>query len=365
MKIVNRRSIMLICAFAASVLLYIFADAGYAALLAVIFLLLFIFAGLSILISGRSVDIDISCPAQAVKGENTKGIISLKKNGRMPVLCCNLSVRNTNLLTDQVENKIHSFSLFNRKEKNIETGYIPSYCGCIRLDAYDITVSDPLKIFTRKMSDVRYISGNSGHTYCMPSVSEAFVSQSEINIYDMESYKYSSTLKGNDPSETFDLKTYENGDSFKSIHWKLSSKTGELTVREFGLPVENNLLLLVDKNMGGLAPEKADRIANYVASLSSALINSEVNHTIGWYDFIDKKFEFAEVYGMESMWNAVMKFISSPFRKDEMSSIDRYIGSENEKQFSAYIYVSENTDDIDRLMTYGQVEIFNPENQKG
>ena len=79
MSIVNRRSILLICALLASLALYVFTDARYAALLTVIFLLLFVFAILSMIVSGKSISIEIKCPVQASKHEKGKGIISVKK----------------------------------------------------------------------------------------------------------------------------------------------------------------------------------------------------------------------------------------------------------------------------------------------
>ena len=267
----------------------------------------------------------------------------------------------TNMLTDSARTENHSFSLFGKKSRDINVAIRSDYCGCIELDASKVSISDPLRLFSRKPGELRFEMGRTGHTYIMPSGTEVYVSPEDINAYNMESYKYSANSKGNDPADTFDIKDYEQGDSYKAIHWKLSSKTGNLMVREFGLPIENNLLLLVDKNIENMSPEAADRLAEYVTSLSSSLLAKEVNHTIGWYNVTDNDFETAAVFSTQSMWDAIRQFISSPFRKDRMSSIDRYIESETDKQFSGYIYVSDNREDIDRLMSYGQVEIFRPE----
>lgn len=50
--------------------------------------------------------------------------------------------------------------------------------------------------------------------------------------------EYSTQRAGNDPSETFQIRAYVPGDPIRQIHWKLSQKTGQLLVRELGLPVE-------------------------------------------------------------------------------------------------------------------------------
>lgn len=44
-------------------------------------------------------------------------------------------------------------------------------------------------------------------------------------------------------SDFYELRTYQNGDSIKSIHWKISSKTDNLIVREPSLPVTRKLMI--------------------------------------------------------------------------------------------------------------------------
>lgn len=52
--------------------------------------------------------------------------------------------------------------------------------------------------------------------------------------------------KGNDPSEMFDIREYVPGDDIRSVHWKLSSKTDELILRESSDPSHYNLAVLID-----------------------------------------------------------------------------------------------------------------------
>lgn len=51
---------------------------------------------------------------------------------------------------------------------------------------------------------------------------------------------------GDDPSEIFGIREYVPGDPVSRMHWKLSSRTGTLMMKEFSLPIEKNLLLFVD-----------------------------------------------------------------------------------------------------------------------
>lgn len=52
--------------------------------------------------------------------------------------------------------------------------------------------------------------------------------------------------KGNDPSEMFDIREYVPGDDIRAVHWKLSSKTDTLILREASDPSHYNLAVLID-----------------------------------------------------------------------------------------------------------------------
>ena len=52
--------------------------------------------------------------------------------------------------------------------------------------------------------------------------------------------------KGNDPSETFDIREYTPGDDIRSIHWKLSSKTDTLILREASDPTHYQVAVMPD-----------------------------------------------------------------------------------------------------------------------
>ena len=52
--------------------------------------------------------------------------------------------------------------------------------------------------------------------------------------------------RGNDPSEMFDIREYVPGDDIRAVHWKLSSKTDTLILREASDPSHYNLVVLID-----------------------------------------------------------------------------------------------------------------------
>ncbi|MBE7005445.1 MAG: DUF58 domain-containing protein, partial [Ruminococcaceae bacterium] len=78
------------------------------------------------------------------------------------------------------------------------------------------------------------------------------------------------------------VREYRPGDPIRQIHWKLSQKTDALMLRELGLPVVNQTLL-VFRNLlldaESIAPEAADAMAEVFLSVSRALVDEGCVHT--------------------------------------------------------------------------------------
>ena len=100
-----------------------------------------------------------------------------------------------------------------------------------------------------------------------------------------DSERYSQTKPGSDPSETFSIREYLPGDPIRQIHWKLSQKSDALMLRELGLPVVNQTLL-VFRNVCApgtlISPETADAMAEVFLSVSRAMLADGNAHTAAY-----------------------------------------------------------------------------------
>lgn len=84
---------------------------------------------------------------------------------------------------------------------------------------------------------------------------------------------------GEDPSELFGLRDYREGDRASRIHWKLSEKTGQTLVKEMGLPLEKQPLLLLELNGTG---REHDALLDVFCTLSSRLLERGLPHRAGF-----------------------------------------------------------------------------------
>lgn len=109
--------------------------------------------------------------------------------------------------------------------------------------------------------------------------------------------QYSQSRAGSDVNEVFSFHEYVDGDEIRNIHWKLSSKTDTLIVRDFGLTLKHPVTLLLELISDD--PGKNEKILSTCldafVSLSAALLDSGVPHSIAWFDYENDVFRLEEV----------------------------------------------------------------------
>lgn len=357
---VSVRTFILIGLLLASVALYLFTDAGYAAFLVVLFAVLLGGAALVAGLPRGVVSAELTAPLQGERGQEAKASLTVSNPGKLPIIKCKTKVTAENMLNGKKDEVNADFSIWRGKADRMDFALKDDHCGLLKLTAEEAEFADPLGIFRRRAS-FDQSSETVCNLYYLPQITELTISPEDVSTYDMESYKYSQTQKGNDPSEMFDIKAYGEGDSYKAIHWKLSSKLDDIMVREHGLPIENRVLVILDKRPASEDGSEIDRKIEFTASLSYSLLRKGVYHSIGWFDYLNDRFETVRVDGEEAFWLAVTALISSPFTDDEKSAAQQFVESDTDKDFSNYIYISETADGTEILMNYGQTDLYGPE----
>lgn len=86
---------------------------------------------------------------------------------------------------------------------------------------------------------------------------------------------------GADPSDTFDIRFFRQGDTLRRVHWKLFAKTGELLVRDMAVEEDNRMLVCLDLH-SGVTIEVWDHFLETVAALSAALLRQDCAHDVMW-----------------------------------------------------------------------------------
>lgn len=129
----------------------------------------------------------------------------------------------------------------------------------------------------------------------------------------VESNFYDSRRKGDDPSETFQVREYLPGDKMQSIHWKLSARTDEIYVKDHGKPICYPIVLLYEVPYKG-QKEKATQTEEslYVlTSMAYSLLLQECPYIVSWYDAKTEDMVRVKVRDPEGFYGMLMELLSA------------------------------------------------------
>lgn len=114
-------------------------------------------------------------------------------------------------------------------------------CGEMRIGCARAQMCDVLELFRLKCRPFDAV-----HTIVYPASYPLSIVPSHTASGVSLTEGLTQNRRGSDHSETFDIREYVPGDDVRTIHWKLSSKTDTLIVREPSDPSHHDLCLLPD-----------------------------------------------------------------------------------------------------------------------
>ncbi|MGM9638309.1 MAG: DUF58 domain-containing protein [Butyricicoccaceae bacterium] len=152
------------------------------------------------------------------------------------------------------------------------------HCGSIQIRVEDAAVSDWFGLWR---SGTLRCAGDA--LVVLPELFAVRTVLSESAEAAAEGERWSMTRAGSDASETFAIREYHPGDPVRQIHWKLSQKTDTMMLRELGLPVTEEVLLMLETSfMDQLSADAMDLTMEAMLSVSHALAVEGIAHGIVW-----------------------------------------------------------------------------------
>ncbi|MBQ6401946.1 MAG: DUF58 domain-containing protein [Firmicutes bacterium] len=341
------------------VLLALFFWRGYPAVTAALLFTLAYAAAAFVFVLAGGTDLRISLSGgDMIEKGGTMGIrVRIENRGRLPVFLCCGRVSALNRLTGESRQLPLRLSAGPGGSAEQVFDLTDEYCGRIDTRIRELSIRDPLELFSAKRNSAGRTTG-----YIAPQISMAGIPDSWLDSYNMESYQYSQYEKGSDPGEVFGVREYQEGDSLKQIHWKLSAKLGNVTVKIPSFPVENNILIILDNLLEpdtDLTPAQKSRLMEEFYSLSAALLEREIPHSLGWFDGEDQAFLLRRVRSTEEMWATVPEALGCGFSPSQVSTVYRYLESWDAGRFSNHFLVTgQEGRDTERLESRGAVKVF-------
>lgn len=244
-----------------------------------------------------------------------------------------------NRLTGDSESRTVTW-MAGRNQAPFEVWISQSYCGRIKVRSKSIKAGDLLGLMR-----FRTKSRISSSCLLLPPQTAAEIGNSLPYYYDMNSDLYSELHAGDDLSEVFDIREYQDGDRIKAIHWKMSARTGDLMVREGSYPVNNRVLFLLENgySLGDrkLEKESLQQACSILLSLSESMMDKGIPHHMGWWREDEQRVEIVHMDSPDRLLESLGSILSATLEPRKQSILEKYYEENMSEEFS-FILVIDN-----------------------
>lgn len=296
---------------------------------------------LSGFLTGRSVTYltaDLALSAGGEKNSLLAGSLLLKNRGMISAGRLICAIRCENLLTGETERSELIAAVRARGQARVELGMKSRHAGRIRVTLETIRNVDPFGLFSFPVPLEREISAV---TLVEPQMFGLEIQIAYGESTNMDSDEYSMRKAGFDPSETFAIREYRPGDQIRQIHWKLTEKFDDLMVRDYGLPIQNTILLLLETGRlpgsGAADPDVMDSLAEAVVSVAQTLSENQFVYSIGWQNHEEHSFFCQEIETEEDLRSVMPQLLGAAGGEDPFSVAEHYMETKEQLEFAHVI----------------------------
>ncbi len=236
-----------------------------------------LFSGILTMIWVYTLRFEVSLPSVCVTGQNVAVYFHITKKAGWIARQLVVPVMIYNHMFDRQEKKWLSIFPGHKREEKFTLPVQTELCGEVTIHLEEICCYDIFRLFCVKKS-CRQEQTMMIYPSVIPMnlmLKQRPKSRETGDIYDED-------IRGNDATEIFDLRGYQEGDSIRSVHWKLSTKLEKLLVREFSRPASFDTALLFSlSGKGRVTDQRITRVAVLALSVMEALLKLDMEHQVG------------------------------------------------------------------------------------
>lgn len=324
-------SLWLLCA----ILFAVGAESALGYLLLFVSLCLPLAGGMVYRRGGGGMKADLTADAYGEKNRELAGRLAVENGSFLPLdrVICRISCEN--LLTGECETTSIRLAVPARTRVETALRWKCRHAGRVRISVRQLTYFDGFGLFRFRRTPA---GTKTALALILP---ETFPVETQLaygESVNMDSDEYSMSKAGFDPSETFAIREYQPGDRVRQIHWKLTEKLDTLMVRDYGLPIQNTILLLLEtgRQPGSEKsdPDCLDALAEAFLSVSQELLSQQIVHSIGWQNHEENTFTCREVENEEE-WNGLLpELLGAVPGEDPMTVAEHYMAAHEQLEFA-------------------------------
>lgn len=304
---------------------------GY--LLLAVSIVLPLLSGIMLFAVRGKMDVQLTLAAYGEKGKAVTGKLLVKNRSFLPADRLRCRVCCENLLTGEKEYTNIPVAAPARSGVDTEFQLKSRHAGKVRISLKSMVWYDLFGLFRSRLSfrgEAMAVGMIAPNIFPM----ETQIAYGEST--NMDSDEYSMKKAGYDPSETFAIREYQPGDRIRQIHWKLTEKFDNLMVRDYGLPIQNTILLLLETGYAQDKPDPdcMDALAEALLSVSQELASQQVVHSIGWQNHEENTFSCVEVETEEDLNLVLPELLGAVPGEDRMTVAEHYMENREQLEFA-------------------------------
>ena len=288
-------------------------------------------------VDAKNLQVDLQMPPGAQEGKALRLQVSMQSKYPLYVarnVLVGLNIEHT--MFGYTERKYY-FMYISAKTKEVQITLPVEYCGEMKIRCEEILLQDLLKLFRRKIEPFEPVE-----TIVYPRGVNVMVEMSRATIGAPRDEGRMQNRKGNDPSEMFDIREYVPGDDIRSIHWKLSSKTDQLILRESSEPSHYNMVLLPDfGRKNGDAQVSREEINTAVAfgtAIGEQLLRLGCDFCMAVPS--ETGLRLCEVRDQRDFRQMMMQWLSAPIPEQSGQTLQYFVTEHMEQQFTRLLILS-------------------------
>lgn len=238
---------------------------------------------------------------------NTSQAVRLIVNNRgfLPVVKITAFMTCTSHITGEQTPFTLSFPVSGRNVTSVEFTISVPHCGLTSISAKKLIFTDYIRLFSGRVK-----CRSDAAMMILPIGSELEYS---LNVpcsnTDEESNIYSKIRAGDDPSEVYRIREYQPGDLQKRIHWKLSSRTDTMWIKDYSFPIKKKAAIIANYTVAD-SMDSIDTALEAVYTLSAFLIKQEFPVTLYWLCSSSNHLMWNELNSMAELNNSMNTLLS-------------------------------------------------------
>lgn len=262
------------------------------------------------------------------------------KNTILPITKGIAKVRYENRFSGEKGKKKIRFSVDARKKRDRRIPIVIENCGNVAITVEKVRIYDYLSIFAWTVGK----HFETQNVLILPPMKEMYLGRDRwYNETNEDSDRFSLYKKGDDPSEIFDIRDFVDGDKIQRIHWKLSSKIGNLMVKEGSLPLTKAVHIFIDLCVKGDKSSKSrntNLLIQGVYSISMFMIEHGIPQKMIWYDNKTEVIQERLIEQEEELFWMFQDLYKCQTVVDENELVEAYLAWEEGRPLESAMYLT-------------------------